>query len=405
MNQQQVCARSAIEALRSGVPSRHAVEQLGTTQAEIKAAFETRLQAMANGEGVEPLVIGAGFGQGKSHLLNYLKTLAANEDCVTSFVVISPEMPIGNPHVVLKAIAESAEAPGRIGRALRSLASTLDTNSANFEDLCIWAREARLDDRFAAMLLIYEQLRSDEEIRTQILGDLEGSPINLAVLRQQLKELGQAAGYSLKSSRIGLLAHDRIRLLARFYQACGAKGWVVLFDELERFTFFPTKQRLAVYDEIGWWTSAARESGSAILPVFAGVPEALTGIIEQDEPRYFPNIATNQYDHEDTRAAAVETLRKAIRLTPPNAEQEDQIKYRVTAIYEQAYGVKAQPLERESFRANTLRSEIRRWITIWDLHRCYADYSPAVVSEEVVHDTTEISDDSIMAGDDQDDGA
>src|SRR5258708_22791805 len=109
MNAEQVFARSAIEALRSGVPSRHAVEQLGTTQDQVKQAFESRLDAMIEGHGVEPLIISATFGGGKSHLINYLKTLAANQACVTSFVVVSPEIPLGNPHLVLKAVAEAAE--------------------------------------------------------------------------------------------------------------------------------------------------------------------------------------------------------------------------------------------------------------------------------------------------------
>src|SRR5947207_2909352 len=129
MNQQQVFARSAIEALRSGVPSRHAVEQLGTTQVEIKDAFEVRLQAISDGQGIDPLVIAADFGHGKSHLLNYLRALAANQGFVTSYVVVSPEMPPGNPHVVLKALAEAAEAPEHTGRALRALARNLRTNS------------------------------------------------------------------------------------------------------------------------------------------------------------------------------------------------------------------------------------------------------------------------------------
>src|SRR5579859_7027921 len=110
MNTDQVYARSAIEALRSGVPSRHSVEQLGTTQDHIKAEFDLRLADIASGKGAEPLVISATFGGGKSHLLNYLKALAANQGFVTSFVVVSPEMPLGNPHLVLKAVAEAAEA-------------------------------------------------------------------------------------------------------------------------------------------------------------------------------------------------------------------------------------------------------------------------------------------------------
>ena len=117
MNAEMVFARSAIEALRAGVPSRHAVAQLGTTQREIKEDFDDALLSIRGGEPARPLVISANFGGGKSHLLNYLQTVAERQGFVTSFVVISPEMPLGAPHVVLKAIVENAQAPNRVGKS------------------------------------------------------------------------------------------------------------------------------------------------------------------------------------------------------------------------------------------------------------------------------------------------
>jgi len=64
-----------------------------------------------------------------------LQALAVQQGYVSSFVVVSPEMPFGNGHLVLKAIAERAQAPGRIGTALRALTNDLSTNSAAFAGL------------------------------------------------------------------------------------------------------------------------------------------------------------------------------------------------------------------------------------------------------------------------------
>ena len=148
MNAESVAARSAIESLRSGVPSRHAVTQLGTTQVEVKARFDEGLEALSEGRGVSPIVVSATFGAGKSHLLNYLQSLAALQGFVTSFVVVSPEMPLGNVPNVLRSIAEAAQAPGRADTALRALAANLQTSGTEFADLKSWTREAGLDDRF-----------------------------------------------------------------------------------------------------------------------------------------------------------------------------------------------------------------------------------------------------------------
>ena len=407
MNAEQVFARSAIEALRSGVPSRHAVEQLGTTQNQIKDTFEARLKMMDTGQGVEPLVIAANFGAGKSHLLNYLRSLAANQGCVTSFVVVSPETALGNPHIVLKALAEAAEAPGRTGRALRALASDMHTNTPEFAQLRVWARDSGLDGRFPAMLHLYEELRADEEFRTQILSDFEGCPLVITLLRQRLKELGQEAGYALKGTKNALLAHDRIRLLAQLYRACGASGWVILFDELDRFTVFPTKQRLAAWEELGWWKAAAEGSGASILPVFAILSGAVDQKLDEDEPRFRSSALGYSSEDRDLRGlAGIEMIKKPVRLTTPDAEQEDLIKYRVKSIYEEAYGVQTIPIDAARLDVTTtIRSEIRRWITQWDLLRCYPDHSPNLVNEEMVFDKSETVDESVIADDDSDTSA
>ncbi len=399
MNEEQVFARSAIEALRSGVPSRHAVDQLGTTQNQVREAFEARVEAMAAGKAVEPLVIAATFGAGKSHLLNYLKSLATNRGCVTSLVVVSPEMPLGNAHAVLKAIAESAEAPGRIGSALRALASDMHTNSPEYAKLRIWARDSGLDERFAALLYTYEELRADEEFRTQILSDFEGKPVVITLLRQKLKELGQAAGYALKAKKNSLLAHDRIRLLAQFYRTCGCKGWVVLFDELERIAFFSTKQRLAAWEELGWWQAAAREDGAVLLPVFATAAGLYESTASVDELRFRSNtLDVGGPDLDRLGAAGIELVKSPIRLTAPDADQEEHIKYRLKSIYETAYQVSAPAIDpgRNDVRT-TIRSEIRRWITLWDLHRSYPNYEPALIEEDVTFDTSQIDDECVFA--------
>ena len=148
MNAEAVAARSAIESLRSGVPSRHAVTQLGTTQTEVKKHFDAGLQALAEGRGVTPIVVSATFGAGKSHLLNYLQSLAAQQGFVTSFVVVSPEMPLGNASIVLRTLAEAAQAPGNADTALRALAAQPEyATGTGFADLKAWTRDAGLDDQ------------------------------------------------------------------------------------------------------------------------------------------------------------------------------------------------------------------------------------------------------------------
>ncbi len=399
MNPEMVEARSAIESLRSGVPSRDVVAQLGTTQHDVRERFEESLDALAAGKGVSPILISATFGAGKTHLLNYLQTIAEREGFVTSYVVISPEMPLGNGHLVVKALSEAAAAPGQTGKAIRALAAGLRTDSDAYKELQTWARNATIDDRFRALLHLYEAFRADEEFRVQILNDFEGRAILKTILKNRLKQISQAAAYDLSGPRSAFLAHDRVRLLAQFFRASGCKGWVVLFDEMERVAKFSLNQRLAAYAELGWWREAAEMAGSALLPIFTTasgfITESVTGGTHDEQRLSSGGFGQDEYDRQ--ARYGIDLLKAPYRLESPTQEQEKEIEYRVKAIYEAAYGVTV-PLLREA-RADvrtSIRSEMRRWITLWDLHRYYPSYQAEVSVETMHFDPTAIADTDIV---------
>jgi hypothetical protein len=323
MNPEALAARSAIESLRSGVPSRHAVAQLGTTQLDIESRFRTALTATAAGQPSEPIAIAANFGAGKSHLLEYLQTVAEAQGFVTSFVVISPEMPLGNAHVVLKAVAEAARAPGRVGKGLRALAGDPTAAPSDLGPLRYWATNAGIDERFHALLLLYEQFRADEELRSEIHGDFEGKPLMKSVIKAKLREIGRLSSYALQvTPRNALLAHDRLRLLAQFFRASGGHGIVVFFDELERVAKFSVKQRIAVYQELGWWRSMAEQPESGILPVFAMTDAFLGGSVTggtNDQQRFATSQGGASTDERDHLA-----LRPLPRFSHPRRRGRDQ---------------------------------------------------------------------------------
>ncbi|MCW3051570.1 MAG: hypothetical protein JWN14_740 [Chthonomonadales bacterium] len=402
MSPEVVEARSAIESLRSGVPSRDVVAQLGTTQHDVRERFEESMDALAEGKGVSPIIISATFGAGKTHLLNYLQGLAEKEGFVTSYVVISPEMPLGNGHMVVRALSEAAVAPGQTGKAMRALAAGLRTDSDAYKELQAWARNATIDDRFRALLHLYEAFRADEEFRVQILNDFEGRAILKTILKNRLKQINQAAAYDLSGPRNAFLAHDRVRLLAQFFKASGCKGWVVLFDEMERVAKFSLNQRLAAYSELGWWREAAEMAGGALLPIFTTasgfVSESVTGGTH-DEQR----LSSSGYGHDERDQYArsgIELLKAPFRLESPTREQEAEIEYRVKAIYETAYGVTVPLLGQARTDVRTsIRSEMRRWITLWDLNRYYPSYQADVNVEDIHFDATAIADADIVPDD------
>jgi len=404
MSTSAVNSMRAVEALRSGVPSQQAVVQLGTTQTEVLQTFRDRLTAVRADEPVTPLVIAANFGAGKSHLLKYLQSVAESDGFVTSFIVISPETPLGNSHVVLKAISESARAPGRVGKALRALSVDYRVDSIEFQELSEWVSRNELPDRFLALLRLYEQFRADEEFRFQILSDFEGKPLTKSVINQRLREAGDSGHYLMPPTRNAFLAHDRIRLLARLFHSAGHGGLVVLFDELERTAKFSAKQRIAVYQELGWWRNIAEAGGSRILPVFAMTDAFVGGSITggtHDEDR-FQSSGGSEPDARDLQAlVGIEMLKPPcpFYLDSPTSNDEVSVYRRVREIYQQAYGLSPSDISNRGVVRTSIRSTIRRWITLWDMQRYFGDDVAEISDDDVVFDSSPIEDETLNAFD------
>ncbi|NUM39148.1 MAG: DUF2791 family P-loop domain-containing protein [Armatimonadetes bacterium] len=385
-------ARRTIEALRSGVPSRSAVSTLGTTQTQIESEFVERLGWIKAGKGARPIVVSANFGDGKSHLLRCLQARSAKSGFVTSFVVVSPETPLGNGHAVLKAIAEAAEAPGRTGKAVMELASNAPKDAV--ENLRFWARQARIHDRFRALLRVYEATR-DEELRVKILGDIEGRPITKTQITAELKGLGEVSQYDLKSPRNALLAHDRLRLLAQFFNSHRASGLVVFFDEVERIERFTFRARLGAYEELGWWTRVCQESGSRLFAVFAETTSAVEQCLRDrgDLERIKSGRSLLPEERDQLAVEGAEFFQSNVsRLEQPTREQLESLQHVARDLYKRAYAVNPSILNQRTDVVTTVRSEIRRWITLWDLERHYPSYTPTIESEEITLDPSEIPD-------------
>jgi len=388
----------ALESLRSGVPGEAAVQTLGTTQHVISKKFGDAIDAVSSDQGATPLVISAGFGEGKSHLFKHLRAEAERLGYVTSMVTVSPEMPLGNAHVVLKAIAENATAPGRTGKAVMELAKASNVPRSAIADLRKWAREAEISDRFKAQFHIYDQTK-DEELQVDILGDIEGRPVIKTRLAAALKDVGAASQYDLRAPKNALLAHERLRILAQFFRVHGAKGLIVFFDEVERIEKFTFRARLAAYEQMGWWKSVCEQPGSAIYAVLAQTPGSIEQCLTEKGDEAKVGMASNSAADELAREG-IALLRQFDRLEEVTAEQLETLQHGVRDLYHRAYGIAPEALLARKTRTS-VRSEIRRWITIWDLQRHDPTYKPNVTESDIFRDTQEVGDEDLAVADDE----
>ena len=155
---ERLSARRAVEALRCGIPSREGVAALGSGQGEIEDRFTRMLDGVGTvrPNGQRGMLLGGGFGSGKSHLLEHLAGLALDRGFAVSPVVISKETPLHDPAKVLRAAVESAISPNGAVGAVAEAAAGLDPGSPGFAELLRWASGGPVDERFPLTLSLFD---------------------------------------------------------------------------------------------------------------------------------------------------------------------------------------------------------------------------------------------------------
>ncbi len=390
-------ARRALEALRSGVPNRDAVSALGSLQTAIEDRFAELLEALAGGNGDHPtrgMLLGGGFGSGKSHLLEHLAHQALQANFVVSKVVISKETALHDPVRVFRAAIEEARLPDRAGSAIDEIAVALPTGSPAYTALYRWVHtdDVPVDSRFAATLYLYEYGRGDPEFADRIVRFWAGDPLPTADLRRRLKEAGAASIYKLSAVKERELAVQRFRFVSRLMQAAGYAGWIILLDEVELIGRYSMLQRAKSYGEVARWVRGERvDEGAPLGAVLATVDDFEAQVlVGKNDVELLPKKLRQKGTVEaDLLAAAAELgmriiEREQLAVQPPDRDALERIYRCLKALHAEAYGWDPPDVEGlERLPSNRMRQYVRAWINEWDLRRLDPHYRPETTVAEV----------------------
>lgn len=398
--------RRALEALRAGVPNRDAVSALGSLQTDVEDRFTGLLEAVRALPGPEPaggMLIGGGFGSGKSHVLEHLAHRALEAGFVVSKVVISKETALHDPAKVLRAAVADAQLPDKPGAAIDEVAVGLRTDSDHYAELYRWVHrdDAPVDSRFAASLFLYEFARGDAEFADRIVQFWAGDRLPVADLRRRLKEAGAAATYRLAAAKERDLAVERFRFLPRLMQAAGYAGWVILLDEVELIGRYSLLQRAKSYAEVARWVRGDRDDPDAPLcAVLTTVDdfEAQVLVGKNDVELISKRLRMKGTAEHDLLAGQAEAgmrviARDQVRLQPPDRDELDRTYAKLKEIHGQAYGWDPPDVEGlERLPSNRMRQYVRAWINEWDLRRLDPTYVPDISVADLVVDFSEDAD-------------
>ncbi len=382
-------ARRVVEGLRSGVPNRHVVTALGCLQPEVEGRFRRMLEATHQnstaGSCSRGMVIEGGFGSGKSHVLEYLQSLALDANFICSRIVISKETPLYHPVRLYYSAIESAIVPNKRGEVFAEIAGSCDVWTPRYKFLVDWVNnpESGIDSRFAASLLLYERMSSDMELGNRMTRFWNGDPIGVGELKRFLQEAGFGDKYSFAKISAAELARQRFQFAARFMQAAGYAGWILLIDEAELIGRYAITQRAKSYGEISRLMNV--DSGQPLPGL--GTVVALTNdfreeVLEKkgDKVKLLEKLRAKQTPADDLLAEKAEQgmgLLESQRIpvgTPTPATVEETYRT-IRNLHLNGHGWRLweqdsrNPVEVEA--RNNMRRYVKSWITRLDLLRIF----------------------------------
>ena len=379
-----LAARRAVEAFRSGVPSTTAIASLDSLQPDINNRFSdlcSELRSLpGSGRPAKGLLIGGGFGTGKTHLLAHLRAQAARDGFVTSVVTISKEVPLHDPVRVGRAILASATLDGVPRDVIERLADQIDVNDARWADLNSSVR--RLDTRFAASVALYGRPGTPDEINEHLIRFWAGEPLHLPTVRRALKGVDQPEQYSFERIADRDLWAQRVGFAARLARAAGHPGWVVTFDEAELIGRYPTRQRLRSYAELGRWLRRRPTDPTAPLAAVVAVTDDYqAAILDHKGDRHLPSRLPDRLEDPHTASAAEVGIkliqRDLLPLQAATTRNLNTIKAQLQTLHATAYNWAPPPAPGLPPRStHQLRHHIRAWINQWDIYRRYPTFDP-----------------------------
>lgn len=371
--------RLALEALRNGVPNRHAVRMLGCNQCEVESRFR---HALADVDEHGGMLVSGDFGSGKSHILTHFEHLALAQNFVCSKVAISKETPLYDLGRVFTAAVESARMPDRSGRLIEELASALP-HSPGLDAFRNWAHDAAASERispiFPATLAVHER-SGDSELRSAVESFWGGDRILISRVRAGLREIDELDTYRFRAPRAPELPPQRLRFAIELIKGAGYRGWVVLLDELELIGSYSILQRGRAYAEVARWLGEMRADRYPGLAVAGTVTEDFASAVisadgKQDSDYIGPRLRNNP--RHALLAPSAETgmrllERSCVALQPPTDADVSATVERLRRIYARAYGWQPPTLDADASGAGfqgRMRYKVRSAINQWDLKR------------------------------------
>jgi len=226
-------ARHVIEALRSGIPSRAVGQYFSEARPGIMKEISGHLDETCETGKSKGMIIAGKYGEGKTHLLNTVFSMAHSNNMVVSYLSLSKETPFDKLYLVYQKLVNNTFLPKRVQPGFTQILEKMTPGSPAANELLL----------YAAKHLNTEDL--DEKFMLQ--ADLEGDFIANVLLKQIYRRIyNERVKYNINFSKTKH-CRDYFSFLSRLFRLMGYNGWVILIDETELIGRLSKKARLNAY--------------------------------------------------------------------------------------------------------------------------------------------------------------
>lgn len=395
-------ARRAVEALRTGIPNRSAVDFLGPGQPVVMDAFRQLLEKAGKSKDLSPgnsgFFIEGDFGSGKSHTLKWLQSYALRHGFACSKISIGKEAPPSNLTALFKIAIQELQYPdGRMPGSLGEAMERVDFKSSKVIDFDeALSRRGRFNPIFPISLRLYRRYLADQEILQEIIDFWDGGPFYKTRFNPMLQAIGEPA-LTLVGTTKKIIEGYRFGFAAGLLRAAGYNGWVVLMDELELIAKLPLNSRLKSYINLErLMFSDAWDFPSGLIFIGAITPDFRSVVFVERGDLASAQVASEAISFAATNAISFMNAREhRFLLTSPDRESLKRTRQQIEDIYSAAYAWEvsraATPALGVAEASKSMRVHIREWITGWDMERLYENYVPKLIAETFEEDLSETS--------------
>ena len=386
--------RHMIEALRSGVPSRAVGKFFSSSRKEIMDKAAALIAESADGVS-NSMVIKGKYGEGKTHFLNSVFSMAQEKNMVVSFVALGKETPANKIDILYKRVLEQTYLPGESEPGIPSLFTFLSSGSDKANEMFLYALNKLDTNRLYYVLKAFLASEGSNDDDVDVLeADLQGSFASVAAIRTLYSRYCREKVSFNNKFVVREHTSDYFAFMSHLFKVMGYSGWVILFDEAELIGRFARKSRMSAYSTISQFLfpPSSFDSVSSIFAFSSSYTEEVIG--EKDDFGYLDLMEGD----EDSKGVIRKVLDRIVEAEELRALTEDELTYSlktIVDIYSKAYGKDysghaEKVIETASSSGYLLRTKIRAAIEALDQISQYGDegvISAGAVCSDSLSDT------------------